>query len=175
MSSWSSHGIWKDTASLNVNCGPPFRPTNFWPKAVNSTVSTVPAGSIPKLPDTVSQPLLKLFQKLAGGAPKATMKQALASHAAKTKAKAPTPVKVAVIDATPTKKGLTAPDRTFHGFSVTRTVGHLACDEVDSPACAEQVVAQLALPIVGDVENDATEDFESGGRTGTFQRDRREG
>jgi len=132
------------------------------------TASTAPVGSIGRLPDTVSAPLLKLFQKQAGGAPKATMKQALAGHAAKLKVKAPTPVKVAVIDATPTKKGLTAPDRTFHGFSVSRTIGHLACDDVDSPACAEQVVAQLALPIIGEVENDATEDFEGGGRTGTF-------
>ena len=130
--------------------------------------STAPAGSIPRLPDTVSAPLLQLFQKQAGGAPKATVSKVLAAHAAKVKAKAQMPVKVAVIDATPTKKGLAAPDRTFHGFSVSRTVGHLACDDVDSPACAEQVVAQLALPIIGDVENDATEDFESGGRTGTF-------
>jgi hypothetical protein len=132
------------------------------------TASTSPAGGAPKLPDTVSEPLLKMFQKLAMGAPRAAMKQALLGHAARTKAKPGLPVKVAVIDATPTKKGLAAPDRTLHGFSVMRTVGQLACDDADSAACAEQVVAQLALPIVGETEGDATEDFEGGGRTGTF-------
>ena len=130
------------------------------------TASAAAASSIPQLPGTVSEPLLKLFQKQAGGAPKAMTRQVLAGHAAR--AKAATPVKVAVIDATPTKKGLTTPDRTYHGFSVSRTVAQLACDDPDSPACAEQVVAQLALPIVGATEGDTTEDFESGGRTGSF-------
>jgi len=131
------------------------------------TASTAPVSGIPQLPETVSGPLLKLFDKLAGGAPRTTTKQVLADHAAKAKGKA-MPVKVAVIDATPTKKGLTSPDRTFHGFSVSRTVARLACEDADSPACAEQVVAQLALPIVGATEGDATEDFENGGRTGSF-------
>lgn len=133
------------------------------------TVAAAPAGAVPpSLPDTVSGPLLKLFDKLAGGAPRATTKQAMVAHVARTKAKAPMPVKVAVIDATPTKRGLSSPDRTAHGFSVSRTVAHLVCDDADSPACAEQVVAQLALPIVGATEGDTTEDFEGGGRTGSF-------
>ena len=38
-----------DTASLNVKCGPPLSPWNFWPASVKSTVSTMPAG-----PDGVS-------------------------------------------------------------------------------------------------------------------------
>jgi len=130
--------------------------------------SATPAGSIPKLPDSVSEPLLKLFQKQAGGAPKAALKPLMAGHAAKTTAKTAMAVKVAVIDATPTKKGLTAPDRTFHGFSVSRTIAHLACDDADSPACADEVVAQLALPIVAATDGDNSEDFENGGRTGSF-------
>jgi len=130
--------------------------------------STSPVSSIPQLPDSVSGPLLKLFQKQAGGAPRATTRQLLAGHAAKMKAKAPMAVKVAVIDATPTKKGLATPDRTFHGFSVSRTIAQLACDDADSPACAEEVVAQLALPIIAATDGDTSEDFESGGRTGSF-------
>src|SRR3569623_8619 len=54
-------------------------------------------------------------------APKAALKPLRAGHAAKTAMAG----KGAVIDATPTKKGLTAPDRTFHGFSVSRTLAHL--------------------------------------------------
>lgn len=130
--------------------------------------SAAPAAGMPSLPDTVSGPMLKLFDRLAGGAPRATTRQLMTGHLAKAKAKPSMPVKVAVIDATPTKKGLSSPDRTLHGFSVSRTIAHLACDDADSPACAEQVVAQLALPIVGASEGDTTEDFENGGRTGSF-------
>lgn len=34
-------------ASPNVNSGPPFTPTNFWPLSSNSTVITDPAGPGP--------------------------------------------------------------------------------------------------------------------------------
>jgi len=157
---------WTDPASLPRRQD--FQAIGAVPDRPLLTASTAAVSSIPQLPETVSGPLLKLFEKLAGGAPRATTKQALARHAAGAKAKAAMPVKVAVIDATPTKKGLTSPDRTFHGFSVSRAVAQLACEDADSAACAQQVVAQLALPIVGATDGDATEDFESGGRTGSF-------
>jgi len=157
---------WRDPRSLPKRQD--FQAIGAVPDRPLLTASTAAVSSMPQLPETVSGPLLKLFEKMAGGAAKATTKQMLAGHAAKAKGRAAVPVKVAVIDATPTKKGLTSPDRTFHGFSVSRAVAHLACDDPDSPACAQQVVAQLALPIVAASDGDTTEDFESGGRTGSF-------
>src|SRR5262249_7523956 len=45
-SAWSRHAMWKETASVNGNWGPPLRPTNRVPASVNSTVSTIPAGPL---------------------------------------------------------------------------------------------------------------------------------
>jgi hypothetical protein len=41
-SAWSSQRIMKETASVNGNCGPPFRPEYLCPASVNSTTSTSP-------------------------------------------------------------------------------------------------------------------------------------
>ena len=42
-----SQKIWNEMASLNANCGPPFRAANFWPLSSNSTAMTAPAGPGP--------------------------------------------------------------------------------------------------------------------------------
>jgi hypothetical protein len=79
------------------------------------------------------------------------------------------PVKVAIVDATPRKLGMTAPDRSGHGYAVSRVVGTLACADPNSDECTRRVVVPyLALPIVGEVKDDFTEDWDRGGRAGTM-------
>ncbi|HEY4184234.1 MAG TPA: S8/S53 family peptidase [Polyangia bacterium] len=125
-----------------------------------------PSASGPDMPESVYRPLLKMFDKMAGGVDRSRVEAARAKLAKVTKTAQS--VKVAVIDATPRSKGLMAPDRSYHGFAVSRIIGKLACADENSPACAEKVVPQLALPIIGEAEGDFTEDWETGGRTGTF-------
>ena len=45
-SSWSSHSMTNETASLKLKSGPPLRPWKCWPLRVKSTVRTIPAGPL---------------------------------------------------------------------------------------------------------------------------------
>jgi hypothetical protein len=133
------------------------------------------------LPKEVYEPLQKRFDKRASGFAAAGVErlkalESRAGAAAKTAAPAEAaaarpvpPVEVAIVDATPRKLGMTATDRSGHGFAVSRVVGTLACANPDSIECTHQIVVPyLALPIIGEVEGDYTEDWETGGRTGTM-------
>lgn len=53
ISSWVSRETTSDTASLNVNIGPPLSATKLCPSASNSTVITEP-GSLPDGPELTS-------------------------------------------------------------------------------------------------------------------------
>jgi hypothetical protein len=150
-----------------------------------------PKASRKPLPKEVYEPLQKRFEKRASGFAAAGLERlkALESRAA-APAKAAAPagpapkegapaeaaatrplplVEVAIIDATPRSLGMTARDRSGHGFAVSRVVGTLACANPDSFECTHQVVVPyLALPIIGEVEGNFDEDWVTGGRTGTM-------
>jgi len=55
-----SQSTWNEVASLNVNCGPPFRATNFCPCTSKLTVITVPSGRGPAAPYRVISPSVEL-------------------------------------------------------------------------------------------------------------------
>jgi hypothetical protein len=132
------------------------------------------------LPKEVYQPLQQRFDRRASGFAvaglerlKALEKRAGAASKGGAELEAAArplpPVEVAIVDATPRGLGMTAPDRSGHGFAVSRVVGTLACSDPNSDVCTKQIVVPyLALPIVGEVERDYTEDWKTGGRTGTM-------
>ncbi|MES1205862.1 MAG: S8/S53 family peptidase [Pseudomonadota bacterium] len=113
---------------------------------------------IPKLPETVWEPLLKTFDHMARGIDRKDWPE-FARKYIDTPAKA---VRVAVIDATP--KGVLAPDRSLHGFAVSRVIGNLLCSDPGSAACAKRVLPYLALPMI----SKRKEDLANGGYFGSF-------
>jgi hypothetical protein len=143
---------------------------------------TGPTGHAGKpLPKEVFEPLLKLTDKRAAGfgdyragVERLKTLEAKAANAAKaaTKTESPAdaipPVMLAIIDATPRTLGMKVPDRSGHGFAVSRVAGTLACANPDSPECDKRVVAHLALPIIDEVAGNYDEDWKTGGRTGTM-------
>jgi hypothetical protein len=120
------------------------------------------SGEIPKLPASVSGPLMKLFERRARGFDRSRWQSLLG----RLKTGSMKPVKVAVVDATP--KSLNEVDASTHGFAVSRVIGTLLCADVDSDACRQQVVPYLALPIIAAAPGDFTVDLANGGRAGTF-------
>ncbi len=75
-------------------------------------------------------------------------------------------VEVAVVDATPF--GVEKPDTSGHGFAVSRVIGSLACEDVDSSRCAEMIRPYLAMRLAPGPTPDTWVDNPNGGYMGTF-------
>jgi hypothetical protein len=72
---------------------------------------------------------------------------------------------VAVVDASPF--GATQPDRSGHGYAVSRVIADLACDK--NPDCEKTVIRPyVALPRIRTSSGDWVEDFKQGGFVGYF-------
>jgi hypothetical protein len=155
-------------------------------KSINGTpdhplLTLTAPNTVTSLPPEVYQPLLRLFEKRAvayspSDAERARALEARVAAPSKAGAKSDAsdaaallpPVRVAVVDATPRKLGMKAPDRSGHGFAVSRVAGTLACPKPDDVECTDRVVvAHLALPIIDEMQGNLDEDWDHGGRTGT--------
>lgn len=104
------------------------------------------------------------FKRLSGGLEETAWRALYDAHLGKPQR----PVKVVVIDASPVGKGILGPDRSEHGFTVCRLIGALACRDLNGPECQKQIVPSLALPLIGEIANDFSEDLVNGGRTGAL-------
>lgn len=134
-----------------------------------------PTGPKRPIPKEVYEPLQKRFDRRASGFAAAGLERLKMLEIQKVRPKpeavgspALPAVRVAIIDSTPRKLGMTAPDLSGHGFAVSRVAGTLACANPNSPECQGVVVAYLALPIVDEANGDLTENWDTGGRTGTM-------
>lgn len=126
---------------------------------VAATVATGPdvAPSF-EVPSFVWEPLARTFERQARGMGAARWQKVQQAHVSRPKV----PVRVAVVDST--SKGVTAPDRSKHGFAVSRVIGSLFCEDAGSRPCEERVTPHIALPMV-DVRRP---DYVNGGVFGNF-------